>query len=197
MHVYTYVQDFVRAEGAYKQSTCTLEGLERAVNVLRKSLGSSESPWERKDTIQFLEQKGPTGAGCTIPLLPGLVNKKDPLRKYVLACVTAHTFSGKPAEVTMKDLKVLHKELLGTKQGSCIRAPHHLVMDSEDEGWAEAYASLSALYHVYARAHLSQVGVQLLDALASVRHYEGCREHLKKEGTALKAKGVTVHADNR
>ena len=190
-------QDFLRAEGAHKRSTATLEGLERTVNVMLTSQGSTAIRWERRDTIKFLEEKGPTGAGCTIPLEPGLEKKKDPLRKYVLACVTAHTFAGKPAEVTMKDLNVLYKEVLKLKHGSSIRAPHHLLKNSEDAGWAEAYASLSELYHVYARTHLSHVGVQLLDALASVRHYEGCREHLKKEAGALKSKGVPLHPDNR
>ena len=97
----------------------------------------------------------------------------------------------------MKDLNVLYKEVLKLKHGSSIHAPHHLLKNSEDAGWAEAYASLSELYHVYARTHLSHVGVQLLDALASVRHYEGCREHLKKEAGALKSKGVPLHPDNR
>ena len=174
----------------------TLRKLEMHLTSLQPAEGPST--WTRQDTIAFLEEKGPTGSGnkeadAGPKLGPG---KKNALQRYVLACVTAHTWTQSVDQQTMQDLKLLFNAIpLQTRTG--VSAPHLLIGHVDDAEWCEAFVSLQEMYEPFARGHLTLVGYQLLDGLAAVRHHEGCTQHFQAQAAELKAKGIAIRLDNR
>ena len=183
------VQDFIRAYAAYTTADKKLVELDNIFRLVTTEEGVGN--WTRVDTLQFLEEKGLTGSG--VPVGVGSSSKGDRLKQYILACVTAFTWSQKISHSTMKDLLKLWGGL-----PKHVPSPHKLInTPSSDEKWENSFADLSEFYSQYAREHLTQVGHQLLDALASIRHHEGTQRHMDEQGAGLRRSGVKIFVDNR
>ena len=172
----------------------TLRKLEMHLTSLH--LGEGLLTWTRKDTIAFLEEKGPTGSGKKVTDSRSNSCKKTALQRYVLACVTAHTWAQSVDQETMHDLKLLFNAIPCSTRSE-VSAPHLLIGHVDDAEWCEAFVSLQQLYEPFARGHLTLVGYQLLDGLAAVRHHEGCKQHFQAQAAELKAKGIAIRLDNR
>jgi hypothetical protein len=172
----------------------TLRKLEMHLTSLH--LGEGLLTWTREDTIAFLEEKGPTGSGKKVADSRSNSCKKTALQRYVLACVTAHTWAQSVDQETMHDLKLLFNAIPCSTRSE-VSAPHLLIGHVDDAEWCEAFVSLQQLYEPFARGHLTLVGYQLLDGLAAVRHHEGCKQHFQAQAAELKAKGIAIRLDNR
>ena len=183
------VQDFIRAYAAFITADKKLVQLEGILNQV--SLEEGLGHWTRVDTLKFLEEKGVTGSG--VPEGVGSSSKGDRLKQYILACVTAFTWSQKISHATMKDLLKLWGGL-----PKHVPSPHKLInTPSSGEKWENSFADLSEFYSQYAREHLTQVGHQLLDTLASIRYHEGTQRHVDQQAEELRRDGVKVPVDNR
>ena len=101
--VYDCEQDFVRAEGTYLAANMALEETEKELTSIAAQEG--KPAWDRAHTLRFLEEQGPNGSGPERE-----AQSKPPadrLRAYVIACVTAYTWSGKVSVENMTTLTKL------------------------------------------------------------------------------------------
>ena len=193
--VYVCEQDFIRAEGTYLAANKVLEKTEKELTSIAVEEG--KPAWDRTQTLRFLEEKGPNGSG------PEQEGKSKPpadrLRAYVIACVTAYTWSGKVSVENMTTLTKLWRSLPAGEQYAVIPPPGALLADSEDDlrVFQNATLKLNAVYFPYARVHLTQLGHTLLENLSAVRHHEGCRLHFANQAKELRAQGVRLESDNR
>lgn len=185
----------MRGYCAFTLSEATLLDLEKDLSKLSQLEG--KPAWTRKDTSAFLEQKGPLGKRWDNEL--PITSKVDPLKTYILECVTAYTWATKVTTAAMKVLFEMWTALPPPDEGPQAPSPHRLLVhpDSEQTLFEESIIELQRWYLPYAYEHLLQLGYALLDGLASIRHYEGCEEHFDAQAAQLTLQGVKFPTDNR
>ena len=182
----------MRGYSAFVLSEATLLDLENDLNKLRKA--DNLPAWDRATTIAYLDKKGPLGTSSG----QDVQDEKncDPVKKYILDCVTAYTWTTKVPATTMKVLSEMWSNL---PSWSTVPSPYKMLVhpDGDPQSYQDSFMMLQLWCRPFAVEHMRQLGQVLLDGLAAIRHQEGCEEHFKAHAKLLALKGVKVHFDNR